>query len=324
MAQLTFCDPIFPELTPLEKHCGVKPKLDYQKKFGTEIDVRELNNNINIAPVTSDGKHTVLFFPGSYYTCQMLFQDIPSSRNSRNKFMLDFYQLMRVHLYGFSNDHGVRDLEFLLSTAQGGTDANDTFTINPLKKSFRFRMVILHTDNTCQLVVDQGNVQRNRFIPASDVFEDMNNIVDSPIKKNFNKVYDKVQEIGCSECDQEYYLCNLWNINKQWCIKEISNVEDNVFVRFNTGFYWAVTAIDLDEPFRYLLFRNENREGERYRIGPAFEPASFHRGPPGIVLEFTQKYRWISMRLDNALAISDRLDELKRKIEDLDENNKKK
>ncbi|KAF0428743.1 hypothetical protein F8M41_005824 [Gigaspora margarita] len=69
--------------------------------------------------------------------------------------MLDFYQIFKLSIFENFNDNllsttGTRlnRLHFLLSQAQGATDANDNLTINPIKKLFQIRGLILQIDFT--------------------------------------------------------------------------------------------------------------------------------------------------------------------------------
>ncbi|CAG8784134.1 8224_t:CDS:1, partial [Dentiscutata erythropus] len=102
---------------------------------------------------------------------------------------------------------------FSLAKGQGGQNANDIYVINPIRKSFRVRLLILKQDNTCQLTQDR-DIGQNASLPSSAVFENLSNLVDSRVKRNFNIVYEKIQNIEGSKCDYETTICFNWRIEK--------------------------------------------------------------------------------------------------------------
>ena len=229
MAQVEFCPPIGEELFELEKDCGVLNYSNYQTKYNILIQKQALFVNINTPAIAPENNRTFLFFLSRYYTSQLLFQNIRFIANSRNKFILDFYQIFRVHM--FENKNINNNYTFPLSTSQGGHDANDTFTINPIKKLFQLRGIIVQVDFTsCQLPINQNIEQQNQTLPSEIVFEDLNDLINSPIKKNFNVVYDKVHTLECTKCDYEQTICFNWKIEKQWCITCTNDQTPNVFV----------------------------------------------------------------------------------------------
>jgi hypothetical protein len=324
--QVNFCPPIETELIGLENKCKVKLYTQEQVKYNQLISSRAVQLDIIVPAQTPDNKKTFFYFPSKYYTSQLLFQDITFNNNTRNKYMLDFYQLNRINVFGYGNDNyrriGNNDQEkykFLLSAAQGATDAGDTYTIKPLRKSFKFRSLVIQVDfSSCQLP-DPDNEQDNAILPASTVFEDLNDMITSPIKKNFRVVYEKIHEIPCSECDYEKTICDVWKIEKQWCITRANTGDGNSFVQFNTGYFWFITVNNLNEPLRYLNYMNEADETKRYPIGSEFAPESdtYLQGPPAVSLEFLFKYRWINLGVGNAQALQRSFDGLSREIQDL-------
>jgi hypothetical protein len=326
--QVNFCPPIETELSLLEKKCKVKPYTHEQVKYNQLLNSRTISVDINVPAQTPDNKKTLLYFPTNYYTSRLLFQDIPFNNNTRNKYMLDLYFIDRIFVFGYGNDNYRKPsndrqdrYKFLLSAAQGATDAGDTFTIKPLRKSFKFRTLVIQVDfSSCQLPdPDPDSEQQNATLPASTVFEDMNDVINSPIKKNFRIVYEKIHEIQCSECDYETTLCDVWKIEKQWCITRSNADLPNVFVQFNTGYFWLITANNLNESLRYLTYMNEADETKRYPIGTEYAPEAdtYLQGPPAVELEFLFKYRWINLGVGNAQALQRSFDGLSREIQDL-------
>jgi hypothetical protein len=324
--QVNFCPPIGSELILLEKKCGVKPYNQEQTKYNQLLSSRAIQLDITVPALSPDNKKTFFYYPAKYYTSQLLFQDIQFNNNTRTKYMLDFYQLTRLYVFGYANDNyrkidtnGQERYKFPLAQAQGATDAGDSFTIYPLKKSFQVRSIILHVDfSSCQLP-DPTNKQNNRQLSASTVFEDMNDMINSPIKRNFNVVYDKQHEIKCSECDYETTICDIWKIEKQWCITHANDQEENSFVQFNTGYFWFISVNNLSEPLRYLTYMNETNENTRYPVGFQFasEADIYFRGPPAIILELLNKYRWINLGMNNAQALQRGFEDVTRELRDL-------
>ncbi|CAG8747007.1 13209_t:CDS:2 [Dentiscutata erythropus] len=113
--------------------------------------------NIDTPAVTSDGHNTLLFWPQQYYFSQLLFQDIPFNNNIHTKHMLNFYQIFKLTIFGYVND-SIQSLTveegntenkyiFPLAEGQGKQNANDIYVINPIRKSFRVRLLILKQDN---------------------------------------------------------------------------------------------------------------------------------------------------------------------------------
>ena len=257
--------------------------------------------------------------------------------NTRSKYMLDFYQIFKLSIFGNFNDNllattrtRLNMLYFLLSQAQGATDANDNFTINPIKKSFQIRGLILQIDfTTCQLP-NQTGVSANSRLPITTVFENISDPVNSPVLRNFNVVYDQIHTIECSDYDSEQTICFRWQIEKQWCITQFSRDNTTGFVQFNTGFYWFVTVNNLNEPLRHLKYMSDENESTRYAVGSEFKPErddGHLRGPCAVILESIQSFRWIDLNVNNAQAIRDlgeEIRDLKRKLdEDREERDNK-
>ncbi|CAG8483021.1 9517_t:CDS:2 [Racocetra fulgida] len=255
--------------------------------------------------------------------------------------MLDFYQIVRLNIVGHGNstvdstqiegdNSGKSRYEFLLAQVQRGQDADDTYVINPIRKTFRIRALILQVGTTCELPLSQTAVPDNKSLPAVNIFEDMNDLINSPIRRNFNVVYDKIEEIECSKCDYKKILCFTWKIEKQWCLIRTSNIQGNQFIQFNTGFFWFVTALDINESLRYLKFISDKNERTRYNVGTMFAPShddGYMRGPCATVLEYNLTYRWIDLNQNSALAISrlgDQIADLKQKLDEQDEEQRKK
>jgi hypothetical protein len=324
--QVGFCPPITSDLIALERKCDVKPYTNEQVKYNQILSSRAVHIDIEI-PVTAPGnKKTLLQFPSKYYTSQLLFQDITFNNNTRTKYMLDFYQILRIYVFGYNNDNyrkseenGQERYKFLLSSAQGGIDEGDSYTINPLKKSFKIRSLVIHIDFTSCQLPNPAVEQQNNQLPASTVFEDMNDVIHSPVRKNFNVVYEKIHDVKCSECDYEMTLCDVWKIEKQWCITRENNVAGNTFVQFNTGYFWYISVNNLSEPLRFLNYMNETSEQSRYPIGNEFapEPDTFLIGPPAVNLELLNKYRWINLGINNAQALQRGFDDLTDEIRNL-------
>ncbi|CAG8838886.1 40655_t:CDS:2, partial [Gigaspora margarita] len=178
--------------------------------------------------------------------------------NTRSKYILDFYQIFKLPIFGNFNDNllattrtRLNMLCFLLSQAQGATDANNNFTINPIKKLFQIRELILQIDfTTCQLP-NQTGVLANSRLPITTVFENISDPVNSPVLRNFNIVYDQIHTI-------EYNTTG--------------------FVQFNTGFYWFVTVNNLNEPLRHLKYMSDENKSTRYAVGSEFKPERDLRG----------------------------------------------
>jgi hypothetical protein len=238
MTQEKFCPPLIEQVTPLEAECGVKTYSAEQAKYNSFIQRIKNNVNLGTPAVTTAGRGTLLYYPARYYNSSLLFQNIRfNENNTRNKYMLDFYSIFRISVFGNFNDNYLKGegtrlnkLEFPLAQAQGATDENDTFIINPIKKSFQIRGLIIQIDFTsCQLPNQTGVAQNNR-LPMTTVFEDINDPINSPVRQNFRVVYEKIHTIECSDCDYEQTLCFRWQIEKQWCITNFfRNNEKNSF-----------------------------------------------------------------------------------------------
>ncbi|CAG8821272.1 15068_t:CDS:1, partial [Racocetra persica] len=91
------------ELTELEKTCNVKTYTAKQTKYNSFIQRRTNRVNFTIPAVTSDGNSTLLRWPQLYYSSTLLFQDINFNQNIRNKYILDFYQILRLNIFGHRN-----------------------------------------------------------------------------------------------------------------------------------------------------------------------------------------------------------------------------
>ncbi|CAG8608501.1 8047_t:CDS:2 [Dentiscutata erythropus] len=212
------------ELIPLEQHCRLKTYKNEQTHYNALIQRVRRRQNIATPAKTADGGNTLTYFPFQYYSSKMLFQDIRFNTGILNKYMLDYYHIMRLNIFGSKNsiinhtntDTGLNKYTFPLATSQGGEDTDDKFTINPIKKNFHIREIVVQIDFTsCQLSISQAIEQNNSTLPANIVFEDFNNLVNSPINKTFKVIYDKIETITCKECDYEQILCFTWKIEKQ-------------------------------------------------------------------------------------------------------------
>lgn len=312
--QQNFCSPLVPELSHLEQHCGVKPKAEVQAKYNALISSTENVIDIKSLPFDSEHKRTFPAWPSRYYESRMLFQNVTFTQRTLQKFMLDYYFLASIYIYGHRN--GKNDLEFPLSTDQGGSENSKEFTINPLKKDFKMRMLILQLGTTCQL--PQGaTVQENRELRMETIFEDLNDPVHSRVNKSFSVVKEQYFEFKCQECDYRQELCFIWNIDKNWCINNTGNDRDR-FVQFQVGFYWFVMVNDLDDPLRYLKYANDTREDTRHLVGMSFNPSkpAHLRGPPGVLLESVEKTRWLDLMSSNPFAVLDRMEMLMRQYEE--------
>ncbi|RIB01972.1 hypothetical protein C2G38_2229171 [Gigaspora rosea] len=76
-----------------------------------------------------------------------------------------------------------------------------------------------------------------------------------------------------------------------------------------------------------MRFTNIRDEKTRYDIGTFFNNREFKSGPPLVILEEVEAYRFINLQESNPLAearLLNLIDELKRKLEDLEENPRKK
>ncbi|CAG8771852.1 26157_t:CDS:2, partial [Dentiscutata erythropus] len=118
--------------------------------------------------------------------------------------MLNFYQIFKLTIFGHVND-SIQSLTveegntenkyvFPLAEGQGKQNTNDIYVINPIIKSFKVRLLILKQDNTCQLTQDEG-IGQNASLSSSAVFENLSNLINSRVKRNFNIVYEKIQNI---------------------------------------------------------------------------------------------------------------------------------
>ncbi|CAG8684362.1 40790_t:CDS:2 [Gigaspora margarita] len=137
--------------------------------------------------ITSRGAKTLLYFPSCYYTSSLLFQNIKfNEMNTRSKYMLDFYQIFELLIFGNFNNNLIsttrtrlKKLHFPLLQAQEATGINDNFTINPIKKLFQIRGLILQIDfTTCQLP-NQTGVLANSRLPITTVFENISDPVNN-------------------------------------------------------------------------------------------------------------------------------------------------
>ncbi|CAG8805501.1 9682_t:CDS:2, partial [Racocetra persica] len=198
---------------------------------------------------------------------------------------VDFYQIVRLNIFRHINskldslqddstEQGLLKYRFPLAQIQGGTDVTNTFTINLIKKTFNMRSLILQVNTSCELPISQAVVPNNSHLPMENVFEDINDIINSLIKRNYNLVYEKIEQIDCSECDYKKIACFTWPIEKQWYITQSSNIHETEFVQFNTGFFWFITVVDINESSRYLKYLSDREEESRYNLGSAF--ASSH------------------------------------------------
>ncbi|CAG8792564.1 13724_t:CDS:2, partial [Racocetra persica] len=102
--QVNFCIPIGEQLTELEKACGVKDYSAEQVKYNSLIQRRSRRANLKTLATTADGNNTLLRWPQLYYAFTLLFQDINFNVNTGNKLMLDFYQILRVNIFGHGNN----------------------------------------------------------------------------------------------------------------------------------------------------------------------------------------------------------------------------
>ncbi|CAG8786230.1 886_t:CDS:2, partial [Dentiscutata erythropus] len=283
------------ELTPLEQHCELKTYENEQTRYNALIQRVRRRQNIATLAKTVNGGNTLTYFPFRYYFSKILFQDIRFNTGTLNKYMLDYYHIMRVNIFGSKNsvidhtntDTGLNKYTFPLATSQGGKDTNDKFTINPIKKDFHIREIVVQIDFTsCQLPISQVIEQNNSTLPANIVFEDLNNLVNSPINKTFKVVYDKIETITCEECDYEQILCFTLKIEKQY-------------------------INDINESLRIVKYMNNADEKSYYNIGSQFAPSQrdgFLRELAGTVLESNETFRWIDLNTNNAQAIQ-RLEE---------------
>ncbi|CAG8850334.1 30434_t:CDS:1, partial [Gigaspora margarita] len=144
------------EVSEIKKEYGVKTYAPEQTRFNLLIQYVRNVINLSTPAITSGGAKTFLYFPSHYYTSSLLFQNIKfNEMNTRSKYMLDFYQIFKLSIFGNFNNNflattGTRlnILHFPLSQVQGATDTNDNFTINPIKESFQIRGLILQIDFT--------------------------------------------------------------------------------------------------------------------------------------------------------------------------------
>ncbi|KAF0388279.1 hypothetical protein F8M41_011068 [Gigaspora margarita] len=134
-------------------------------------------------------------------------------------------------------------------------NTNDNITINPIKKLFQTRGLILQIDFTTCQSPNQIGVSANSRLPITSVFENISDPVNSPILQNFNQ------------------------IEKQWCITQFSQNNTTGFIQFNTGFYWFVTVNNLNKPLRHLKYMSNENESTRYAVGPKFKPESDNDKP---------------------------------------------
>ncbi|CAG8821932.1 28364_t:CDS:2, partial [Dentiscutata erythropus] len=225
--------------------------------------------NIATPAKTVDGGNTLTYFSFQYYSSKILFQDIRFNTRTLNKYILDYYYIMKVNIFGSKNsvidhintDTGLNKYTFPLATSQEGEDADDKFTINPIKKDFHIRGIVIQIDFTsCQLPISQVIEQNNSTLPANIVFEDLNNLVNSPINKTFKVVYNKIETITSSTTTR------------------------NQVIQFNTGYYWFINVNDINESLRIVKYINDADEKSRYNIGSQFAPSQrdgFLRGPAG-------------------------------------------
>ncbi|CAG8740130.1 30979_t:CDS:2, partial [Racocetra persica] len=170
-------------------------------------------------------------------------------------------------------NQGSSRYEFLLVQAQEGQDVNDTYTINLIRKTFNIRALILQVGTTCELPLSQAVVPDNSRLLVENVFEDINDLINS------------------------------LKIEKQWCLTYTNNAQRNAFVQFNTGFFWFITALDINESLRHLKYMSDEDERFRYNLGAAFAPS----------------------HTDAITRLKDQINELNRKLEeDTEEHEKKK
>ncbi|CAG8695369.1 35738_t:CDS:2, partial [Racocetra persica] len=99
--------------------------------------------------------------------------------------------------------------QFPLARVQRGTDAGNTYIINPIQKNFNIKAIILQVETSCELPISQAQVPNNNR---------------------------------------------------------------NVFVQFNTGFFWFITALDINESLRYLKYMFNLDERSRYNLDTVFAP----------------------------------------------------
>ncbi|CAG8802267.1 18389_t:CDS:2, partial [Dentiscutata erythropus] len=119
------------------------------------------------------------------------------------------------------------------------------------------RLLILKQDNTCQLTQD-GGIGQNASLPSSAVFENLSNLVDSHVKRNFNIVYEKIQNIECSKCDYETTICFNWRIEKNWYKRYLLGPKFNP--TRDKGFLRGPCAVILDfiQAYRFIDLGTNN------------------------------------------------------------------
>lgn len=195
-----------------------------------------------------------------------------------------------------------------MAQSQGGQNTNDSFVINPLKNDFKVRCLIIKMDTSCEFIQDRLVIAPNKELEIDNVFEDTNDIICSPIKKNYTVIEDQCFSYSCKGCDSEERLCFKWEIFKDTCITNVSGQQGqpNRNVRILNGYYLYIFATNLDEPFRYIRHAsNIGNEGHRYLVGPNFNPFNFTRGPPAVLLESLYQYRFINLDGNNPMAVAE-------------------
>ncbi|CAG8798870.1 489_t:CDS:2, partial [Racocetra persica] len=161
-----------------------------QVKYNSLIQRRSRKANLTIPATIADRNNTLLRWPQLYYASTLLFQDINFNMNTGNKLMLDFYQILHVNILGHGNntldslqanstEQGLSKYRFSLAQAQRDVDADDTYTINPIRKDFHIRAIILQVETSCELSISQAQVPNNSHLLAENVFEDLNDLINN-------------------------------------------------------------------------------------------------------------------------------------------------
>ena len=190
------CAPIFEPITELEEKCGVKNEEFLRCKYGALIKNRfKYEGPGGFYPKAPDGI-TMSYYPNSFYSCEMLFQDIKYN-NTLHKRLIDFYNIMRIKIFsrkGHHTDEVDHHLQhsYPLSILQGGQDVGDKYIINPLKQDVKIRELIIHMNNTCEFQLDRLDPKNNRFINPEFVFFNTKKPVTSKIKPNYTVIKEKI------------------------------------------------------------------------------------------------------------------------------------
>ncbi|CAG8789376.1 21237_t:CDS:2 [Racocetra persica] len=152
--QVSFCAPIDEELTELEKTCDVKTYIAEQTKYNFFIQRRRNKVNLKTLALIVQGQGTLLRWPQLYYTSSLLFQDINFNQNTTNKYLLDFYQIMRLNIFEHRN-----------STQIGGVNQGSSRYKFPLAQAQGIKISMISV------------IPDNSYLLVENIFEDINDLI---------------------------------------------------------------------------------------------------------------------------------------------------